>query len=263
MSIDIIENVLTLLVTIVGLLMALFNYIETPKRGWMAVSLFFLAHLLSDYYWTIYTLVIGENPDVSAFMAYFGWNVSYAILLILAIHMRPKEEKLLFHPVLLVPIFLNIWQFMIYNRFGGFLNNLYEGVVATAAVCVSCQAIISYVKNRKNGAAFPWLHGVILAYFTCEYGMWTSSCYFWENSITNPYYCFSFLGGASLLLLSWALKKVYKTRGYVDPETDTRGMTFQIILEFAVFVILFLCCAGGYSVARIMEQNYPTGEGRN
>ena len=114
MSLDIVETVFTLLAVIVGLLYCLFRYIEAPKRGWLYISAFFLAHLLSDYYWTTYVLVMHDNPDVSGFMAYFGWNTAYILLLLAVLHMREPGSKRYFNLLMLIPIPLNIWQFFLY-----------------------------------------------------------------------------------------------------------------------------------------------------
>ena len=66
------ENILSLLCTIVGLLYCVFQYIEIPKRGLRLLIGFFLAKFLSEYYWTIYVLVMHADPDVSGFTAYLG-----------------------------------------------------------------------------------------------------------------------------------------------------------------------------------------------
>ena len=75
------DNIVMLGASVAGLLVSLFRFIERPKRGWLYITAFFLAHILSDYYWTVYTLVIHDSPEVSAFMAYFGWNVGYVLLI--------------------------------------------------------------------------------------------------------------------------------------------------------------------------------------
>ena len=98
MSVETLENVLTLLVVIVGSLYSIFKYINSPKREWLYISVFFMTHLLSDYYWTTFTLVMGENPDVSAMMAYFGWNIGYLFLAVSILRMSSEECRTYIHP---------------------------------------------------------------------------------------------------------------------------------------------------------------------
>ena len=64
MVLDNCENVLTLLAAILGLLGCLFKYIKAPKRGYVFLIIFFLSTFLSDYYWTIYSLVMDTYPEI-------------------------------------------------------------------------------------------------------------------------------------------------------------------------------------------------------
>ena len=110
MNIDMIDNICMLLTVVIGLLISLFRYIENPKRGYLLLSVYFLAHLLSDYYWALFSLVMKAEPEVSAFIAYFGWNVGYIFLLIIAYKRREPGAKRLFHPLMLLPIPINMRQ---------------------------------------------------------------------------------------------------------------------------------------------------------
>ena len=94
MGIDVIESVSVLAVSIFALLFSLFRYIETPKRGWFLTVLFFLTHLLSDYFWTVYTIVMGVNPSVSGIMAYFGWNCAFVKSLMVSEYWMPNSNGL-------------------------------------------------------------------------------------------------------------------------------------------------------------------------
>ena len=71
-NLDIVTDVIMLLAAIIGLLGSLFRYVEIPKKGWFYATLFFLSELLSDYYWTTYTIVMHEEPDMlSSFCLFF------------------------------------------------------------------------------------------------------------------------------------------------------------------------------------------------
>ncbi|SEL21744.1 Signal transduction histidine kinase [Butyrivibrio sp. ob235] len=259
MGIDIIENVCTLLVVIFGTLYSLFKYVKTPLRGWLYISIFFLTHLLSDYYWTTYFLVIGEDPDVSALMAYFGWNVGYLVMLLMAIKMRPDYVKGSFNLLMLLPIPLNIWQFFIYIQYGGIFNNIWEGVLATGIACICLQVILHYFMHRAENVAFPYFHVALALFILFEYGMWTSSCYDWSWAPVDPYYVFSFLECGSLLLLAPATDKEYAQRGCVKPERSVQETRFTILLQATIAVIIFFGGVGGYSVGVMMKNALPKG----
>ena len=74
------ENIFTLACTMVGLLYCIFKYMERPKRRYLYLVIFFLAHFFSDYYWGIYVLTMHMYPTVSEFTAYIGWNIAYIFL---------------------------------------------------------------------------------------------------------------------------------------------------------------------------------------
>ena len=147
---------------------------------------------------------MGENPDVSAFMAYFGWNVGYIFLLITVLRMRPEGAKRYFNPLMLLPIPLNILQFTIYIQYGGLLNNIWEETITTITACICLQVILYYLFHRKEGGHFPRIHTVILIFIGAEYGMWTSSCFDWPGWPISPYYLFSLVQCISLVFFGWA-----------------------------------------------------------
>ena len=264
MAIDTVENVVTLLAVIVGLLYTLFNYIKKPRRGWFLLSFFFLTHLLSDYYWTTYTLVMGDNPDVSAMMAYFGWNMAYLFLFFLSIEMRPDNAKDYFHPLMLIPIPLGIIQFFMYIQYGGIFNNLWEGTLVTLTSVYSLQVILKYMHSKKDGMPFPYLHVCLLLLDIFEYGMWTSSCFSWPSPALNPYYYFSFANAFTMAILGIAAARsyegemrLYEGAGHTVTEISPQETRFTVLLQATVSIIIFFGCFGGYYVGFKMKQLIP------
>ena len=259
MNIDMIDNICMLLTAVIGLLICLFRYIENPKRGYLYLSVYFLARLLSDYYWTLYYIVMNSEPDISAIMAYFGWNVSYLFLLILVYYRRNPEIKRLFHPVMLIPVPINIYLFILFTSFGGLFNNLWSGIILTGVEIFCLQSLIYYFKNRKNGVHFPFLHVTVLAGVVIEYVMWTLSCYFWDDDWSNPYYYFAFLSYVIEAFFVWALGKDYKEEGYVAPEKNARDIKAQMIFRVTAVIIILGGCIGGFFLASWMKNAISPG----
>ena len=77
MVLEYLENIVQLLLILVALLASLFRYISSKKRGWLYAVIFFTSSLLSSYFWTSYLVIMGDSPNASVFLTYFGWNVSY------------------------------------------------------------------------------------------------------------------------------------------------------------------------------------------
>ena len=80
MSLDNYADIIVLVMTVIGLLLSFFKYIDVPKKGYLFLTIFFLSGFFSDYYWTIFSLVMAESPNVSPIIAYLGWNIGYVFL---------------------------------------------------------------------------------------------------------------------------------------------------------------------------------------
>ncbi|MBO6008440.1 MAG: hypothetical protein J6P78_07770, partial [Lachnospiraceae bacterium] len=256
-NLDIVTDVIMLLAAIIGLLGSLFRYVEIPKKGWLLASMFFLSELLSDYYWTTYTIVMHEEPDVSAFLAYFGWNIGYAIIFLSVLHMRSEESKKYFNPLMLLPIPLNLFQFFIYIQYGGLFNNIWQVGLSTIVVIICLQSILYYLKEKKNGEPVPYFHCIIIFYIFTQYVMWTASCYDWYSDFTNPYYYSCVAGYITEIFFAWAINKTYKSRGLEHAENTARDTRFQARLEVIISGLLLAACVGGYLVADWMKKTIP------
>ncbi|MCR5619722.1 MAG: response regulator [Lachnospiraceae bacterium] len=262
-NLDIVTDVIMLLAAIIGLLGSLFRYVEIPKKGWLLASMFFLSELLSDYYWTTYTIVMHEEPDVSALLAYFGWNIGYLVIFFSVIHMRSEGAKKYFNPLMLLPIPLNVLQFFIYIQYGGLFNNVWQVGFSTVAVIICLQSVLYYLKEKKNGEPFPYFHFTVLLYLCSQYGMWTASCYDWYSDFTNPYYYCAVIGYVIEVFFAWSINKTYKSRGLEHAENTARDTRFQARLDVIISGLLLAACVGGYLIADWMRKTIPQGTGNS
>jgi hypothetical protein len=215
MSFQIFEDIISLLCTILGLLFCISKYTETHRRVYLYLLVFFLANFLSEYYWTIYELVMRDYPDVSMFVAYLGWNIGYVFLFLTQFSISNDEAKRYFHPIMLLPVLLNIPQFILYISFGGILNNIWEVGVTTITMVFCLQDIVYYVKNRGNLKIVPWFSILVLAYLTSIYVTWTSSCFDWRSEVQSPYLYFSVINSLLLVFFTYGAEKHYGGKNLV------------------------------------------------
>ncbi|MBQ7679903.1 MAG: response regulator [Butyrivibrio sp.] len=234
------ENVLQLAVILTALLVSLFRYIGSKNRSWLYAVVFFLGSLLSSYFWTAYLVIMGETPNVSSMLAYFGWNGSFLVLFLLTVRLKSKEERRYFHVLMLVPILLNIWQLTLYLPFGGIVNSIYQVVICTATACSSLQSILWYLKKRKEGASTPVVAVAALLYVTTEFAMWTTSCF--NGWIGDLYYPFSFLCSLSCLFLTWALRRRLASEAEGVVILDRR---VEQTLKGSYSIVTAFCAMGG------------------
>ena len=244
-----IENIVSLLCTIMGLLLCSFQYIETPKRGYRFLIVFFLANFMSEYYWTTYQLITKSSPEVSEFVAYLGWNVGYICLLFAVFFIRQEEAKRFFHPLILLPVVINVPQFFLYIRFGGFLNNCWEVGFTTVTMVFCMQALVLFWKDRENRRGFPYFSLLALFYLLAEYGMWTSSCFAWGSDAVNPYHIFSILASILRLLLVFGAGKHYEREMSGAKPKSASELRFQMIIQLVMCLLIVGICAAGYLIA--------------
>ena len=145
------ENIIQLLAVLVAMLTCLFRYINTRRRSWLLALFFFLCFLLSSYSWTTYLVIMGESPSVSASLTYSGWDMAYLFLLALVFYLKTPVERRYFHPLMLLPVPLNLWQLKLYLPYGGEANSIYQVIVCTLIAVLSLQSLLWYNKNRKAG----------------------------------------------------------------------------------------------------------------
>lgn len=240
------ENICSLLSTIVGLLYCIFKYIETPRRGYRCLVVFFLASFLSEYYWTTYELIMRSYPDVSVFAAYLGWNIGYVLLLVAVFFLRQESAKRFFHPVILLPILTNIPQFFLYIRYGGLLNNLWEVTLTTITMVFCLQELVYYLKNREGRNAFPWFSLIVLLHLIVTYSMWTASCFSWPGELLNPYFYCSILDAVICVFFGYGVSKHYEANGSVMEHKSASELRFQVLVQTVVSLVIIGICAGGF-----------------
>ena len=259
MNLDVVLNIYMLLTAVIGLFLCLYKYVKAPRRVWGLAVVFMLAHFLSDYYWTVYTVIMGSDPNTSELMAYFGWNVSYIVALILTRTTQKPEEKAYFHPLMLLPVPINIAQFCLYMQFGGLFNNIIQGTVCTLIAVLSMQSIIYCYVNRKNKPGFPWIQVMMLTFMLFQYSLWTASCFDFENLAVHPYYFLSVFCFAFNILLYPVIARSEKDTGAGADDNSRIDTRFRFALHTITAIIICVCCAGGYILAVMMKNRLVLG----
>ena len=249
MSFDNLTNLIALLATIVGLLYAVSGYIEKPGRSYRLILAFFLANFLSDYFWTIYELLIGDSPAVSDFAAYLGWNIGYLVLLLATILLRSPGAKRYLHPLMFLPILINIPQFLQYISFGGILNNCWQVGLTTAAAVFCLQDLLYYLKFKVKCPAFPWFSLIVLVFLTLQYATWTSSCFDWPSDPQNPYYYFAILSSLTRLFFPYGARKHFEAQESRREAKTAAALRAEVLTRTVLSLVIVGICAVGFFAA--------------
>ncbi|MCR5094628.1 MAG: response regulator [Lachnospiraceae bacterium] len=256
-----IGNILSILTNLAGLMICLFQYVRKQRRAGVYTAVFLLGALLSNYYWGIYALVMGDYPNVSSLLAYFGWDLSYITLVILLFSLRGEQEKKYFNPLALLPIPLNIYQFTLYIPYGGLFNNIIQVGSMTVVACLSINSICFYLKNRRvQGIRPPYVAWLLLFYSIMEFTMWTSSCFDWPSDLLYPYNYASILSAFSYLLLPLAIAKYYGDTGNRSAQDQVSRL--ERVFKPAYYTFVTVCCVSGLLVALWMRDTLTAGIGQ-
>ena len=255
-----VELLYSILLNLAGLMFCLFQYVRKPRKLLAYAVVFLLTELLSNYYWGVYVLIMGDSPNVSSLLAYFGWDASFLVLVVMLIILMQEEKIRFFSPLALLPVPINLIQFMLYLPFGGLLNNIWQCSFTTVAAVLSLNLIIYYFRNRKKGALPPYISFVCLGFITLEYLMWTVSCYDWPSVWQDPYPYISMLALTVYILLPWAIIKHYSYKDNTKTSEVTERI-WKVIMPVYAGAVSILCIVG-YALAGWMKKTLTAGIGQ-
>ena len=192
------------LVTACGFCAALREYYRARRQPWFLLTCFYATFALGTLYWTLHLLLRQETPQVF-YVSDLAWLASFVFLLALTLTLPTAEERC-FRTRLcrLVPV-VCLPQFILYVTYGDVLSNVFMcGMTMLLAWCAVRGLVWA---KRSGGARLRRFHGTVLAFAALEYALWTSSCFWVSDTLTNPYFWFDFLLSLVLLLLLPALRK--------------------------------------------------------
>jgi F0F1-type ATP synthase membrane subunit c/vacuolar-type H+-ATPase subunit K len=111
--------------------------------------------------------------------------------------------------LLLVPVFC-IPQLILYLGFGEILGNI---LMVGLTMLVAHFALRGFIFARKQSGAArnkQCFHGMVLVIVFLEFALWTSSCFWTDNTVSNPHFWFDFLLSAALPTLVPATKRAVR-----------------------------------------------------
>jgi len=187
--------------------------VKNRKREWMLLFLFHTSIFLSALYYELYALLLDDEPQFGHIYE-FGVYVSYLFLIILLQYIRDREmDSKRYRSLILIPIFTFAMAvgFIMYS----------EGDVLSNVVCAFLMWLIlretvkgGLYNKEKYGKTYTskWLYRVSFIFCYLEYQTWVLSCFFFDDSLTNPFYWSDILLNISFMFLIPAVNKIVKDR---------------------------------------------------
>lgn len=203
---ELIENVLQFLVTLLGFCLAVIYYRRRGRQAYFLLACFYGCFALGSLYWTLYLILFSKTPQVF-YVSEFGWIASIIFLRILQYTLSDETERTFPCRTAWISVLLGTFLCIFYCFYGDILSNLlWCGMMMVISYC-SVRGLIFTRKQVGVTRSRQYFHIGVLWYIAAEYTLWTTGCFFSSNSIGNPYFWMDILLTGSLLGLFPATRK--------------------------------------------------------
>ncbi len=204
--IELIDNISQLLAVLLAFIASGSLFYKSRLQSYLLISCFYGTFMLGSLYWTLHYFLFDYTPQLF-YVSELAWIASYTFLLTLEYSLSTVEERKFFHPGLwLVPIFC-IPQLIIYFSIGDILFNILLGSLTMSVAWFSLRGLFYARRQTGKSRDRQIFHIAVLVIIVLEYSLWTSSCFWVSNDLTNPYFWIDFMLTASMLALLPAMKK--------------------------------------------------------
>ena len=213
------ENIIQLVLTGVCVCISVYRAARTKERVWVLLGLFAGIFFLGDLYWQLFLIFYHGTPQFYS-VADLTWYTAFLFLLLLLIYVRVdiygqhmpegvfrpvglRGWARQFSPVLwLIPAFTG-GMCVFYMQWGDYLGNILSAILMTGLLWHAASGLMSLRGEAGKRSIFI----VTLLFCLLEYAVWTSSCFWGGDSLSNVYYWFDFLLSCTFLLFPRALRK--------------------------------------------------------
>ena len=200
MSIDNITNGIQIVVLLFCVIAACIQAFSFKTRAWTLLLFFLGSWWMGDLYWAFNLLFYDAMPNI-AVVSDLNWCASYLFLYLLLRETAQPDEKIRLLPFI-GPVFA-VAMAVFYMQWGEIVINL---VYAAFMGLLMFASIRRFLDQERYGRQH-FLSALILVFCLLEYGLWTASCFWQEESMTEPYYWFDLMLTASFPFFLPATKK--------------------------------------------------------
>ena len=201
--IESIENAFQITALLFCAAVALRRAILSQSKAWTLLFFFYGTWLLGDIYWLIYLVFFGETPQISM-VSDLSWYSAFIFLYLLLLEVAPMEKQKSMRLIpWLGPAFTLSMALFYILQWGKIVSNLIYASLMGSILFSAINRLTRTERYAKQNSI------CIAILFLClmEHGLWTASCFFWDDSLRNPYYWFDFFISVSFVLFLPATKK--------------------------------------------------------
>lgn len=205
--IELIDNLSQFIAVLVGGVWAGIWFYQSRRQEYLLLACFYGTFTLGSLYWVTFQLITNYTPH-TFYVSDLAWIASFLFLLTLELTLPTEEERRYWPPAMWLPLLPCVPLLLFYYQWGDWVTDtLWCGLTMVSA----CLALRGLLYAKKQGAArhspTRALHITILFFVAMEYCVWTASCFWVSDTLTNPYFWFDFLLTAAALTLLPAARK--------------------------------------------------------
>ena len=211
------DNAIQIVVLLICCLISAYRAFRQNSKAWTLLAIFFGGMMLGDLYWVLCLVFYGSTPGISL-VSDLNWFSSYLILYLLLRQVAPpvsaREKRVLPWLSFLFTLGMAGFFYSFYidwtERLGmnfvlwdKALNNLAYGMLMGLLM-------FSAIRRLMDKRIYPKQKSLcitVLVFCLLEYALWTSSCFWFPDTLAYPYYWFDFLLTICELCLLPATKK--------------------------------------------------------
>ena len=181
------ENAIQIATLAVCVTVSLFRAAKYRSRSWTLLSFFYGSWLLGDIYWLNCLLFYGETPHISV-VSDLSWYAALIFLYMLLRKISPPEELRDDGRVSWLGPAFTIGMAVFFMLRGEIISNLIYAGLMGLLLFAAIRRLIP--EDRTEQSCLP---AMILIYCLLEYGLWTSSCFWNDAALFQPYYIFDLM----------------------------------------------------------------------
>lgn len=203
--IETVENAAQLAVVSICGGVSLYRAIRRRSRLWVLMTLFYGTFLLGLLYWLLYLMFYGMTPQFR-YISEMSWYTAYVFLImILKTIADPGERSVRKRSLLLCPVFA-AGMAVLYMQFSSWLSNICSAAIMSLLMYHAARGLIYHRKKPQHGV-WSSFYRLMLLFCASEYLMWTSTCFYWSETLENPYFWFDILQTVCFFLIMPAVER--------------------------------------------------------
>jgi hypothetical protein len=210
MMVEIFANVIQTVVTLIAGVGAGILFYKNRNQVYFLLTCFYGTFTLGTLYWTLHVFLFKYTPPIF-YVSDLTWVASFTFLLTLKVTLSTVDERKFRHSAMwLVPIFC-VPQTLLYLTHGDILFNLLSGGITMVIAWYSARGLFYARSQGGKLRDMQFFYAAVLCIVFLEYCLWTASCFWVSDTLTNPYFWIDFILTVALFALLPATRKAVGT----------------------------------------------------